>query len=99
MDVTIFSELNYDWDGVYERKARWQFFEDAGEINGYPAVHLGDEDERPLGKCRTMVATDSDQLFEVIVFMNVPGSPEFEDPCAQSDLVAGFVIDTLEGAR
>jgi hypothetical protein len=99
VDVTIFSELNYDWDGVYERKARWQFFEDAGEINGYPAVHLGDEDERPLGKCRTMVATDSDQLFEVIVFMNVPGSPEFEDPCAQSDLVAGFVIDTLEGAR
>jgi hypothetical protein len=98
VDVTIFSELTYEWDGVYERKERWEFFEGAGEINGYPAVHLGDTDERPDGKCRTMVATDSDQLFEVIVYMNVPGSPEYGDPCAQSDRVAGFVIDTLEEA-
>lgn len=98
VDVTIFSELSYEWDGVYERKELWEFFEDAGEINGYPAVHLGDTDERPDGKCRTMVATDTDQLFEVVVYMNVPGSPEYGDPCGQSDLVAGFVIDTLEGA-
>lgn len=95
--VTLLTELQYDWEGVHDRRDRWPVFQDGGEVSGYPVVHLGDKGDTEVGECTTLVGVNPDLLFETKVFMNDSDSPEYQDPCSQSDLVAEMVIDTVNG--
>jgi uncharacterized protein DUF3558 len=98
--VTIDSKVNYGWDGVYARKNNWAVFENAGEINGYPAVHIGGTKiDFSRGTCLTMVGASRDLVFDLGVFVNDTTSAEYTSPCSVSDKVASLVIDTLKGGR
>jgi hypothetical protein len=96
IDVVILSKAENGWDGIYERRDRFKFFEDAGEINGYPAVHRDTSGNGTDGTCYTAVGVRRDLVFEVSVDMNVQDSPEWFAACRQSDKVASLVIDTLK---
>jgi hypothetical protein len=97
--VAILSKIGYGLDGVYARKARWRFFEDAGEINGYPAVHLESTSDGTEGRCATTVGVRRDLTFEVGLSVNDRSAPEYKKPCSVSDRVASAVIDTIKGGR
>jgi uncharacterized protein DUF3558 len=99
VDVVILGEAEGGWDGVYERRDRFPFFEDAGEVNGYPAVHRDTADYSARGTCYTTVGVRRDLVFETSVDMNVRNSPEWLNACEQSDAVASLVIDTLKSGR
>lgn len=98
--VNILSKANYGWDGVYEGKNKWAVFEEAGGINGYPAVHIaGTKVDFTTGRCLTTVGASRDLVFDVGVQVQVRSSPEYKNPCSESDKVASLVIDTLNGGR
>jgi hypothetical protein len=98
--VTIVSKAEGGWEGAYDRVRRVVFFEDAGEINGYPAVHWDREDNyTSKGICRTTVGARRDLVFDVAAFVNGLKSPEYKDACSVSDKAASLVIDTLRSGR
>jgi hypothetical protein len=99
VSAAILSKVGYGWEGIFQRKARWKFFQDAGEINGYPAVHR-DTGDATNGTCSTTVGARMDVVLDVIVQVNVPSSPEYKTPCVLSDRAASLMIDTLKkGSR
>jgi hypothetical protein len=100
IDVTIVSKADGGWETSYRRVRTAVFFEDAGEINGYPAVHWDRyENSTSKGICRTTVGARRDLVFDVGVFVNGLKSPEYSDACSVSDKAASLVIDTLRGGR
>jgi hypothetical protein len=99
ISLAILNKVGYGWEGLYQRKARWEFFEAAGEINGYPAVHLGTSDTTN-GRCTTTVGARMDLVFDALVQIERETSPDHSTPCNVSDRVASSVIDTLKkGSR
>jgi hypothetical protein len=100
IDVTIVSKAEGGWEASYGRVRRAAFFEDAGEINGYPAVHWDREGNYTAkGICLTTVGVRRDLVLDVGVFVNGLKSPEYKDACSVSDKAASLVIDTLRGGR
>jgi Protein of unknown function (DUF3558) len=100
IDLAILSKAQGGWDGVYDRRRSFAFFEEAGVIKGYPAVHRDvDGDHTDQGICATTVGVRRDLVFDVGVFVNGRESPEYKKACSVSDRVAGLVIDTLRGGR
>jgi len=98
--VVIESKASDGWPGFYARKDKFSFFEDAGEIKGYPAVHSNvGGGHGAEGVCYTTVGARNDLTFTADVHVNVRSSPEYTDACSVSDRVAGLVIDTLKGGR
>ncbi|MER7077653.1 DUF3558 domain-containing protein [Saccharopolyspora kobensis] len=63
------------------------------EIDGYPAVHAGVSDLA----CTTAVGVSETEMFNVQFTAGSEGrnNPEFSDPCAVSDRVAGMVLANL----
>ena len=99
-DLTVLSDIGYGWEGIYQRKNRWAKFENAGEINGYPAVHLlATKIDEETGICLTAAGVNRDVVFEIDVNVNDIHSAAYKMPCSVSDRVAGLVIDTLKGGR
>jgi hypothetical protein len=99
ISVAIFNKAQNGWEGVYERRDRFVLFEEAGEINGYPAVHREATSDGTKGTCATVVGARQDLVFEASVFVNRRDSAEYRDACSVSDRVASLVIDTLRGGR
>ncbi len=100
IDLAILSKAQNGWEGIYERRGSFAFFEEVGDINGYPAVHRDvDGDQSAEGVCFTAVGARADLVFDVVAHVNVRSSPEYKDACSVSDRVAGLVIDTLRGGR
>ena len=100
VDVAILSKVGYGWEGNYQRRDRWASFEYAGEINGYPVIHvLATKIDEETGACTTDVGVRNDLVFTVDVNVNDTHSAEYKKPCSVSDRVAGLVIDTLKGGR
>lgn len=98
--VDILSKVGYGWDGVYQGKKKWAVFEEAGEINGYPAVHVAlTNTDFSTGTCASVVGVSRELVFDVGVNVNVLSSPEYKNPCSVSDTVASMVIDTVKGGR
>jgi hypothetical protein len=96
VDLDILSKSQGGWEGVYDRRGRFTFFEEAGEINGYPAVHRDVASNGTKGICATTVGVRQDLVFDVGVFVNGLDSPEYKKACSVSDRVASAVIDTLK---
>ncbi|MBA8827031.1 hypothetical protein FHX42_004415 [Saccharopolyspora lacisalsi] len=65
-------------------------------VQGYPAVHGGKNDLR----CGTFVGTSKTDVFYVsfTVGSDGRGDPEYADPCAMSDRIAGMVLENLPPA-
>jgi Protein of unknown function (DUF3558) len=100
VDLTILSKVGYGWEGVHQRRARWAKFESAGEINGYPAVHLlATKIDEETGSCLTAAGVNQKVVFEVDVNVNDIHSAEYKNPCPVADRIAGLVIDTLKRGR
>lgn len=66
------------------------------EVAGYPAVHYGVTSDM----CGTYVGTSDTELFLVSFSVGTGGrgNPEFSDPCAMSDKIAGMVLENLPAA-
>jgi Protein of unknown function (DUF3558) len=97
VDLDVLSKTEGGWQGIYDRRSSFPFFEDAGEINGYPAVHRDpDGNHSAEGICATTVGVHRDLVFDVGVFVNGLDSPEYRKACSVSDRVASAVIDTLK---
>ncbi|GAA4860512.1 DUF3558 domain-containing protein [Saccharopolyspora rosea] len=66
------------------------------EVSGYPAVHYGISS----GSCGTYVGTSDKELF--LVYFQTgsegQGKPEYADPCAVADRIAGMVLENLPPA-
>lgn len=100
IDLLIVSKSQGGWEGAYDRRRGLAFFEEAGEINGYPAVHWDrDGNHTAEGICQTTVGVRHDLVFDVAAFVNGLRSPEYKDACSVSDKAASLVIDTLRGGR
>lgn len=99
VNVGIYTKVREGLEGIYARKNRWKFFEDAGEVNGYPAVHRDTSSNADEGVCGTTVGVRRDQVIDVIVHVNAVKSPEYKKPCSLSDKAASSVIDTVRGGR
>ncbi|QIZ34289.1 DUF3558 domain-containing protein [Saccharopolyspora sp. ASAGF58] len=65
-------------------------------VNGYPGVRYGVS----RGSCGTYVGTSDKDLFLVYFQTGSEGSrnPEYADPCAMSDKIAGMVLENLPQA-
>lgn len=96
--VTIASKLRNGLDGVRARKDMYGFFEEAGKINGYPAVHTGSGNGRE-GSCHTRVGVRRDLVVDVYVFWAKLDSPEYRMPCTLSDRLATQLIDNVRSGR
>lgn len=96
VDLDILSKAQGGWEGVYDRRSNFTFFEEAGEINGYPAVHREVTSNGTKGICATTVGVRRDLVFDAGVFVNGPDSPDYKKACSVSDRVASAVIDTLK---
>jgi len=98
--LTIVSKAQGGWEAAYDRRRKVAFFEDVGEINGYPAVHWDRQgDYTAKGICQTTVGARRDLVFDVMIFVNGLKSSEYRDACSVSDKAASLVIDTLRGGR
>lgn len=98
--VLIMSKLDNGWESVYQGKDRWAKFENAGEIKGYPAVHIqASKTDAEKGICSTDTGVRRDLVFEVNANVYEKGSADYKNPCSVSDRVAGLVIDTLKRGR
>ncbi|PRW64326.1 DUF3558 domain-containing protein [Actinopolyspora mortivallis] len=66
------------------------------EIRGYPAIHGGKTDLR----CSVSVGTSNKDMFTLHFNVGTKGrdNPEYSDPCAMSDKIAGMVLDNLPPA-
>ncbi|PKW19245.1 DUF3558 domain-containing protein [Saccharopolyspora spinosa] len=66
------------------------------EVNGYPAVHYGISS----GSCGTYVGTSDKELFLVNFQTGSEGkgNPEYADPCAMADRIAGLVLENVPSA-
>ncbi|MEU5845571.1 DUF3558 domain-containing protein [Saccharopolyspora shandongensis] len=66
------------------------------QVAGYPAVHGGTNDLR----CNVFVGTSEKQVLSVSFSTGSQGrgNPEYADPCAMGDKVAGMVLENLPPA-
>ncbi|WP_421671896.1 DUF3558 family protein [Saccharopolyspora spinosa] len=66
------------------------------KIDGYPAVHEG----KSSGSCGTYVGVSDKEMVLVHFGVGSEGrsNPEFTDPCATADKIAGMVISNLPPA-
>ncbi|WP_239071409.1 DUF3558 domain-containing protein [Amycolatopsis sp. SID8362] len=78
----------------YEQKTYIRFLERAPDVEGYPAVYWGLEDERPMGSCGIGVGIADDLTFDVYA----QGYQGPDDSCAAATQVAASIIKTLKGA-
>jgi hypothetical protein len=99
INVEINTKAQGGWEAVYQGKRKWKFFEGAGEIGGYPAVHYDPASDGTEGICTTEVGARYDLTFAASVFVNVMKSPEYRNACSQSDRVASLVIENVKGSR
>lgn len=97
--VTILTEAEGGLEGVYRRKANFGFFEPAGEIGGYPAVHINLGAKNDDGTCTTDVGVMKDLVFEASVFVRDRNSSDYKNPCAVSDKLAELVVQNLKAGN
>jgi hypothetical protein len=66
------------------------------QVNGYPALHIGRGDI----SCSTGVGVNDVQMFLVQFTTGSEGrgNPEYADPCAMADKIAGMVLENLPPA-
>lgn len=80
-----------------DKAGEWGLFQDAGKIDGHPAVFASREDERGDGACNLEVGLRDDLTFFVGVGARLDEGPLHKDPCGAAKKVAGLVIKTLKG--
>lgn len=97
--VTILTEAEGGLEGVYRRKANFGFFEPAGEIGGYPAVHINLGAKNDDGTCTTDVGVMKDLVFEASVFVRDQNSSDYKNPCAVADKLAELVVQNLKAGN
>lgn len=78
----------------YENKTYIRFLERAPDIEGYPAIYYGIQDERPRGSCGLGVGIADDLAVDVYA----QGYQGPDDSCAAATQVASGMIKTLKGA-
>lgn len=78
----------------YENKTFIRFLERAPDIDGYPAIYYGIQDERPMGSCGLGVGIADDLTFDVYA----QGYQGPDDSCGAATQVAASIIKTLKGA-
>lgn len=99
VDVGILTKTREGLAGIYARKHKFAWFEPAGEVNGYPAVHLDTASKGDEGVCTTLLGVRRDLAVDVTVHVNAVKSPEYKKACSVSDKAASSVIDTVRGGR
>ena len=95
----MLTEVSGGWNAIYERKSNFGFFESAGEIGGYPAVHLNLNSSSDRGDCTTVVGVSNDLVFEALITVNDLQSPDYKNPCAVSDKLAELVVQNLKAGN
>lgn len=80
-----------------DKAGEWGLFEDAGIVEGYPAVFANRHDERSDGYCDIEIGLRDDLTYHVGVSASSDESPFRKDPCGAAKKVAALVIKTLKG--
>lgn len=79
---------------AYRHRERVLFLERAPDVEGYPAIYYGPNDERSMGTCIMAVGIADDLSFSV----QAQGYEAQNDSCAAASQIAAAVIKTLKGA-
>jgi hypothetical protein len=78
----------------YQNKTFIRFLERAPDVEGYPAVYFGIQDDRPKGNCGLGLGIADDLAVDVYA----QGYQGPDDSCAAATQVASSIIKTLKGA-
>jgi hypothetical protein len=78
----------------YQNKTFIRFLERAPDVEGYPAVYFGIQDDRPKGNCGLGLGIADDLAVDVYA----QGYEGQDDSCGAATQVASSIIKTLKGA-
>ncbi|MBV9847822.1 MAG: DUF3558 domain-containing protein [Kutzneria sp.] len=93
ISISVYPDLGGP-EGMYAAKAQYNFFEKAGPINGYPAVHASTGDSQ-TGVCQTIVSISDKAGFGIYVSNTTPSDPNYRTMCTVSDQIAQLLVGKL----
>ncbi|GDY29194.1 hypothetical protein GTS_08270 [Gandjariella thermophila] len=86
-------------NGLYNSGSSFPYFERAGLVGGYPAVHSAQGFNGPQsGDCETTVAVSDHGIFGVYVTASQPSYAHYRDMCTVSDALVVAAIENLKRA-
>jgi len=100
VDVASLDEYPFGLSASYQANedGKYDFFDELGLIEGYPAVALAAADDRPNGGCGVDVGVSDEIAFNVVIELSTANVGE-KDPCETAAMVVGMVLRTMkEGA-
>ncbi|WP_194906718.1 DUF3558 domain-containing protein [Catenulispora rubra] len=77
---------------VYDQKLNAAYFEPL-TIDGYPALHAGNEDKREYGQCTSYVGVTDQLYFKVNA--DILDGPNSHSPCAIADRFATAIVQNM----
>lgn len=96
VSLNFFSKL-VGVNGLYASGSLFPYFERAGLVGGYPAVHEAQGAKGPqAGECETIVAVSDHGIFGIYVTASQSSYAYYKDMCAASDALAVAAIENLK---